>query len=83
MGSAKTMVFIVREAYGEVSGRVREAIFSTLRLQTLSGGVLGDIFSDFMRFGVPFGCPWDAIFAQKGYFFQAGGRGGAPGTLRI
>ena len=44
------MVFIVREAYEGVSGRLWEAIFSRLRLQTLSGGVPGSILADFGRF---------------------------------
>ena len=68
VGSAKTMVFIVREAYGEVSGRLREATFSRLRLQTLSGGVSGSIFSDFMRFWVPFGGPWEPFGSTLGCF---------------
>jgi hypothetical protein len=47
LGSERTMVFIVREAYEEVSGRVWEATFSRLRLRTLSGGVPGSILADF------------------------------------
>ena len=68
MGSAKTMVFTVREAYGEVSGRLREATFSRLRLQTLSGDVSGSIFSDFMRFGVLFGDPWEPFGSTLEHF---------------
>ncbi len=49
------MAGTVREAYGEVSGRVREATFSRLRLQTLFGCLLGSIFADFRRFWVSFG----------------------------
>ena len=49
------MVFTVREAYEGVSGRLWEAIFYRLRLQTLSGGVPGSILADFGRFWVPFG----------------------------
>ena len=41
LGSEKTMVFIVREAYEGVSGRLWEATFCRLRLQTLSGRVPG------------------------------------------
>ena len=65
MGSARTMVFTVREAYGEVSGRLREATFSRLRLQTLFGGVLGSNCADFRRFGVPFGVPGASILESK------------------
>ena len=65
VGSARTMVFTVQEAYGEVSGRLRETTFSRLRLQTLPGGVLGIIFSEFRRFGVPFGAPWGSILDSK------------------
>jgi len=66
LGSEKTMVFIVREAYEGISGRLWEATFSRLRLQTLSGGVLGSIFADFMRFWVPFEAPLGSIWDQKG-----------------
>ena len=51
LGSEKTMVFTAREAYEGVSGRLWEAIFSRLRLQTLSGGVPGSILADFGPFG--------------------------------
>jgi len=50
LGSEKTMVFTVREAYGEVSGRLWEATFSRRRLQTRSGRVPGSILADFRRF---------------------------------
>ena len=66
MGSEKTMVFTVREAYGGVSGRLWEAIFSRLRLQTLSGGVPGSILADFKLFWVPFGSLFGFIWMQKG-----------------
>ena len=65
LGSEKTMVFIVREAYEGVSGRLWEATFSRLRLQTLSGGVLGSILADFMRFWVPFEAPLGSNWEQK------------------
>ena len=66
LGSEKTMVFIVREAYEGVSGRLWEATFSRLRLQTLSGGVLGSILADFMRFWVPFEAPFGVHLGPKG-----------------
>ena len=47
------MAVTVREAYEEVSDRLREATFSRKGLQTLFGGVLGTIFADFKRFGLP------------------------------
>ena len=50
LGSEKTVVFIVREAYEEVSGTLWENTFSRRRLQTLLGGVSGSIFADFRRF---------------------------------
>ena len=50
LGSEKTMVFTARKAYEGVSGRLWEAIFSRLHLQTLSGGVPGSILADFGRF---------------------------------
>ena len=91
LGSEKTMVFIVREAYEGVSGRLWEATFSRLRLQTLSGGVLGSILADFMRFWVPFEAPLGSNRSQKSLQKEglkkeamshdllggAGGRGGA------
>ena len=65
VGSARTMVFTVREAYWALSGRLREATFFRLRLQTLFGGFLGSTFADVRRFGMPFGAPWDSIFDSK------------------
>ncbi len=70
MECAKTIVFIVREAYGEVSGSLREATFSSQRLQTLFGGVLGSIFADFRRFWLSFGGLWAPFRHQKCDFFQ-------------
>ena len=64
LGSEKTMVFIVREAYEGVSGRLWEAIFSRLRLQTLSGGVPGSILADFARILSDFGCPLGAYLGS-------------------
>ncbi len=48
------------------SGRVREATFSRLGLQTLFGGVLGCIFSDFWRFWVSFGVSLGSLLGKKG-----------------
>ena len=66
LGSEKTMVFIVREAYEGVSGRLWEATFSRLRLQTLSGGVPGSILADFRRLWVSFEVPLGSLWGQKG-----------------
>ena len=66
LGSEKTMVFTVREAYEGVSGRLWEAIFYRLRLQTLSGGVPGRILADFARLWVPFGSLFGRIWMKKG-----------------
>ena len=96
LGSEKTMVFIVRQAYEGVSGRLWEATFSRLRLQTLSGGVPGSILADFRRlwfsFEIPLGSLWDQKGVQKSCLKKgspshmllggAGGRGGPHlGTL--
>ena len=72
LGSEKTVVFIVWEAYEGVSGGLWEATFSRLRLQTLSGGVLGSILADFMRFGVPFEAPLGSNWGQKKAFKKEG-----------
>ena len=55
VGSVKTMAGAMFSAHKGVSARVRERLFSTLGLQTHSGGVLGSIFVIFFRFWVPFG----------------------------
>ena len=55
VGSVKTMAGVMFSVHKGVSGRVREATFSTLGLQTYSGGVLGSILVIFFRFWVPFG----------------------------
>ena len=56
---ARTMLFTVREAYGQVLGEVRELTFPRPRCRTLSGGVLWNplgVFGQFWSaFGVPFG----------------------------
>ena len=97
VGSAITMLFTVREAYGRVSGRLWEATFSRLCLQTLFGGVLECIFADFRRFGGLLWGPLGLHFGDKNVNFSgsdfwsllgsllggAGGRGGAPGSLHI
>ena len=64
LGSEKTMVFTAREAYEGVSGRLWEAIFSRLRLQTLSGGVPGSILADFGRFWAIWGALWEPIWGH-------------------
>ena len=51
----KTMAGAMFSAHKGVSGRVREATFSRLGLQTHSGGVRGSISADFRRFWVLFG----------------------------
>jgi len=65
VGSARTIVFIVRAAYGEVSGSLREATFSRLRPRTPFGSVSESIFDDFRRFGMSFGGPWGTILESK------------------
>ena len=67
---AKSMAGTVREAYGEVPGRVQEPPFSRLRPHTLSAGVPRSIFSDFVRFGAPFRDPGAPFWAQNADFFQ-------------
>ncbi len=57
-------------AHEGVWGRVREATFSGLGLQTHSGGVLGSIFADFRRFWVPFGVHLGSILGLKRCFFS-------------
>jgi hypothetical protein len=64
------MAGTVREAYGEVSGRVWEATFSRLRLQSLFGGVFGSIFADSRRFWLSFGSLWAPFWHQKSDLFQ-------------
>jgi hypothetical protein len=54
LGSVKSMAGAMFSAHEGVSGRVREATFPRLRLQTLFGGVLGSIFTDFKRLWEPF-----------------------------
>ena len=64
-GSARTMVFIVREAHGAVSARLLETIFSTVALQTIFGEVLGSVFADLGPFCVPSGVPGRSILVSK------------------
>ena len=63
LGSVKSMAGAMFSAHKGVSGRVREATFSRLRLQTLFGRVLGSIFADFKRFWVPFAVHFGSILA--------------------
>ncbi len=65
LGSVKSMAGAMFAAHEGVSGRVLEATFSRLGLQTHSGGVLGSILADFRRFGVPFGVHLGSILGLK------------------
>ena len=47
---ARTMVFIVREAHGEVAGSVPEPLFSPSRREGLSGGFCRGARTDSLRF---------------------------------
>ena len=59
------MVFTAREAYGAVSARLLETIFSTVALQTIFGEVLGSVFADLGPFWVPSGIPGRSILLSK------------------
>ena len=48
---AKTMAGTVREAYGEIPGRVQEPLFSRARCEGVSIGVSRRIWGDFLGFG--------------------------------
>ena len=94
---AKTMAGTVREAYGEVPGRVQETLFSERGTKASPEGSRegsGTIFHDF---GSPLGTPWGTIL-RKSVFFSgadfwvtfgslwggAGGRGLVPlGFIRL
>ncbi len=69
LGSVKTMAGAMFPAYKGVSGRVREATFSRLGLQTLFGEVLGCIFDDFRRFwdSLGLGSLWAPCGAKKAF----------------
>ncbi len=69
VGSVRTMAGVMFSTHKGVSGRVREATFSTLGLQTHSGGVLGSIFADFKRFWVPFGVHFGFLLDIKRRLF--------------
>ena len=69
MEHAKTMVFIVREAYREVPGRAREPLFPRGRREGASRGVWRRIWADFVGFGSLLGSPGASIFGQKSCFF--------------
>ena len=93
---AKTMVFIVREAYREVPGRAREPLFPRRRREGASRDVWRMIWGRFCGIWEPFGGPWGAHFRSKIVFFfrsdfrsilglflgGAGVRGGVPGSLQ-
>ena len=70
LGSVKSMAGAMFAAHQGVSGRVREATFSRPGLQTHSGGVLGSILADFMRFWVPFGVHFGFILGLKRLLFS-------------
>ena len=69
MERARTMVFTVREAHGEVSGSVREPLLSRLRREGLSGGFCRGARTDFLRFLRICGVPWETIFDEQVSFF--------------
>ena len=62
---ARTMLFTVREAYGQVLGEVRGPTFPQPRSRTLSGEVLWSPFGDFCQFGSPFGVPFETTLPPK------------------
>ena len=65
------MAVTVREAYGEIWGRVPEATFFRLGLQTLSERVLGSIFLQVLGdSGCPLGLPGAPVGTQNGDLFQ-------------
>ena len=80
---ARTMLFTVREAYGQVLGEVRGPTVPRPRSRTLSGEVLGSPFGVFGRFWSPFGVPFGTTLPPKDSLWAiAGGkflRWGAPG----
>jgi len=70
LGSVKSMAGAMFSAHKGVSGRVREATFSRLGLQTHSGGVLGSILGDFRRFWLPCGVHFGSILGLKRRLFS-------------
>ena len=65
LGSVKSMAGAMFSAHKGVSGRIREAIFSRLDLQTHSGGILGSIFADLGGFWMPLGVHLGFILKLK------------------
>ena len=65
---ARTMVFIVWEAHGEVSGRAREPHFSRSRREGLPEGFRRGPRIDFLPFWMIFGLLWETIFGEKVHF---------------
>ena len=59
---ARTMVFTVREAHGEVSGSVLEPLFSRSRREGLSGRFCRGARTDFLRFLRILGGPLGSTF---------------------
>ena len=59
---ARTMVFTVREAHGEVSGSVLEPLFSRSRREGLSGGFCRGAQTNFLQFLRILGGPLGSTF---------------------
>ena len=69
MERARTIVFIVREAHGEVSGSVLEPLFSRSLREGLSGGFCRGAQTNFFNFLAFQGVPWEALFNKKSNLF--------------
>ena len=69
MERARTVVFTVREAHGEVSGSVWEPFFSRSRREGISGGFCRGYRTDFLRFSKILGVPWETLFDENLVFF--------------
>ena len=70
VGCVKTMVFTVREAHGQLPGRVRQPLFSRTRDEGLSKGFPGSSRDDFQRFCDPLGVLGDVILSKNRFFFE-------------
>ena len=69
---AKTMAGTVREAYGEVPGRVQETLFATRGAKASPEGSRGGSKRIFHEFGAPLGLPWVVILRENGCLFCIG-----------
>ena len=67
---AKTMAGTVREAYGEVPGRVQETLFSERGAKASSEGSREGSRRFFHDYGCPLGFPWGSISDEKAVFFR-------------